>query len=107
MKKISSEEALQDLSKWNEDSRLGCLYKVAAVDAIFSVRLGKLEIREEDIFLESGTGKVLMHLRESAEYQLVEPSDLPLTVRQGFPPLTQEGIRIHFPNGDVCFFLIE
>jgi hypothetical protein len=107
MRQISSGEALRKLEEWNEDSRLGCLYKVSDLDAIFSVRMGKLEIRAEDIFLESGAGKVLMHLREAAEYQLVEPSDLPLTVRQGFPPLTQEGIRIHFPNGDVCFFLFE
>jgi hypothetical protein len=107
MRQISSGEALRKLEEWNEDSRLGCLYKVSDEDTVFSVRLGKLEIRAEDIFLESGPGKVLMHLRESAEYALVEPADLPLAVRQGFPPVSQEGIRIRFPNGDVCFFLVE
>jgi hypothetical protein len=106
VRNISSAEALEQLARWNEDSRLGCLYKVSDLDALFSVRLGKLEIRAEDIFLESGTGKVWLHLRESAEYALVEPADLPLVVRQGFPPLSQEGIRVRFPNGDLCYFLV-
>jgi hypothetical protein len=105
MRQISSGEALQALSRWNETSPLGCLYKVSALDAVFSVRLGKLEIRAEEIFLESGTGKVLMHLRDTAEYALIEPADLPLVVRKGFPPLSQEGIRVRFPNGDLCYFL--
>jgi hypothetical protein len=105
MRNISSAQALQQLATWNEDSRLGCLYKVSDMDALFSLRLAKLEIRAEDLFLESGTGKVLLHLRESAECAVVEPADLPLAVRQGFPPLSQESIRVRFPNGDLCYFL--
>jgi hypothetical protein len=38
MKEISSADAFRDLNAWNTDSRVGCIYTVREVDAVFSVR---------------------------------------------------------------------
>ena len=113
MRQISPAEALRELNKWKTESRLGCVYTVAGTDAVFSVRQGTLEIRGSDIllgsdlFLESETCKALMHLSNGEEYSLIEPVDLPLTLRKGFPPLSANGLLVRFSNGDACFFQVE
>jgi hypothetical protein len=48
-----------------------------------------------------------MHLSNGEEYSLIEPVDLPLTLRQGFPPLSAQGLLARFRNGDACFFQVE
>lgn len=107
MKEISSAGALRELLRWSKDSQPGCIYATAGTDAIFSVRQGKLEIRESDIFLETETGKALMHLRDGEGYAVAEPADLPLTLREGFPPLSGKILRVRFRNGDTCCFMAE
>jgi hypothetical protein len=113
MRQISPAEALRELTKWKTESRLACIYTVAATDVVFSVRKGTLEIRGSDIFfgsdifLESETGKALMHLSHDEEYSLIERVDLPLTIRKGFAPLSEPGLLVRFCNGDACFFEAE
>lgn len=106
MRQISSAEALRDLNKWSNDSLVGCIYSVRSVDAAFSVRRGKLEIRDSDLFLEADKGNALMHLR-ACTFSKTEPHELPFQLKHGFPPLAVEAIRVLFRNNDVCFFFPE
>lgn len=107
IRQISPAEALRELNKWKTESRLGCIYTVAGTDAVFSVRKGTLEIRGSDLFFDAESCKALMHLSNGEEYNLIEPVDLPLTLRQGFPRLSAAGLLVRFHNGDACFFQVE
>ena len=107
IRQISPAEALRELNRWKTESRLGCIYTVAGTDAVFSVRHGTLEMRGADLFLDAETCKALMHLSNGEEYSLIEPADLPLTLPQGFPPLSARGLLVRFSNGDACFFQVE
>lgn len=80
--------------------RLGCIYTVAGTDAVFSVRKGTLEIRGSNLFFDAETCKALMQLSNGEEYSLIEAVDLPLTLLQGFPPVSAPGLLVHFHNGD-------
>jgi ATP phosphoribosyltransferase len=106
MRQISSAEAFRDLNTWNSDSRIGCIYTVRDVDAVFSVRRGKLDIRGTDIFLESEDGKALLHLAD-CKFSVTEPHELPFQLKHGFPPLSRAAIKAVFKNEDVCFFFPE
>jgi len=64
-------------------------------------------MRGADLFLDAETCKALMHLSNGEEYSLIEPADLPLTLPQGFPPLSAQGLLVRFSNGDACFFQVE
>lgn len=100
---ISPAAALRELNKWKTESRLGCICTVAGTDAVFSVRKGTLEIRGSELFFDAETCKALMHPSNGEEYNLIEPVDVPLTLRQGFPPLSAPGLLVRFHNGDACF----
>lgn len=106
MKEISSAEAFRDLNAWNKESRVGCIYTVRDVESAFSIRRAKLEIRETDLFIETETGKGLMHLRDCT-FERTDPGDLPFQLKRGFPPLAVHAIRTRFRNGDVCFFFLD
>jgi hypothetical protein len=106
MRQISSGEALRELS-CNKDYLHGCIYTAAGTNAIFSVRRGKLEVREPDIFLEADNGSGMMRFLDSASFALAEPSELPSAQRMGSPPLAEKAIRVVFANKDVCFIFPE
>lgn len=103
MRNISSVDALRELNNWNSKSRVGCIYTVRELDAVFSVRRGSTEIRDSDIFVDASDANALMHL-EDCEFSLRDPEDLPFVLKKGFPPLPETHLRVTFRNGDVCFF---
>jgi hypothetical protein len=107
MRQMSSAEALGELSKWNKDYLVGCIYTNAGTRAAFSVRRGALEVRDADLFLETETGKVLIHLSETARFDLADPTEMPFAQRMGPPSLSRTALKVVFPNNDVCLLFPE
>jgi len=102
MRQISSADAFRELNIWR-DSRVGCVFSVRSAAAVFSVRRAKLGVRESIVYIEAETGAGMLDLLD-CKFSLTEPGDLPLELKEGFPPLTVVTLRIDFKNEDVCFF---